>query len=225
MKNTLSVIIPARNEENYIGITIKSILDNKINHELIVICDSCSDNTKKIAREYTKKVYEVGFENVSKTRNYGAKKSKGNILIFIDADTVISKSYLDRINNCMRDFDYGAAKWQSERGNIFGRFFAWNLNRHNKLHKTVNGNLFVKKKIFDKVGGFDEALSKREDTDLGERIRDTGAKFIYLKNIKQIPSERRYRDEGFLRRIYNIQKESFLHYKEVFCSKKKIARS
>ena len=61
------------------------------------MCDSCSDSTEEIARKNTEKVYNVNFTNVSKTRNFGAKRAEGRFLVFNDADTVVSKNYLSLI--------------------------------------------------------------------------------------------------------------------------------
>ena len=109
MKNLMSIIIPAHNEENYLESTIKSIKQNKGNYELIIVCDNCIDKTFEIAKKYTKKVYRVNFKNISKTRNYGVKKSIGEILVFNDADTIISKNYLEQISKAMKNYDYGVA--------------------------------------------------------------------------------------------------------------------
>lgn len=88
----ISVIVPAHNEEKLIGKSLKSIRKtNYPNYELIVICDSCSDSTPKIAKKYSKKVFKVGFKNVSEVRNYGANKANGEIIVFFDADTLVGK--------------------------------------------------------------------------------------------------------------------------------------
>lgn len=209
MKDLISIIIPAHNEENYLESTIKSVLKNKGNYELIIICDSCEDKTFEIAKKYTRKTYRVYFKNISKTRNYGVKKSSGEILIFNDADTIISENYIPEISEAMKNHDYGVGKWESERGSLLGKFVAWNDNRYTKFHKVVNGNFFLKRNCFEEVGGFNEKMLKGEDTDLGEKL--SNKKFIYLENIKQIPSERKYREEGFLKRIFKTQMEGLIY--------------
>lgn len=211
MKNKLSVIIPAHNEENYLEKTLKSLKANKFPFELVIICDSCSDKTSKIARKYAKKIYNVDFNNISKTRNFGTKKSKGDFLLFIDADTSVSKNYLSEIYNASKEYDYGCAKWISESKSVLGKLIAWNNNRYNKQHKTFSGNSFIKKSLFKKVGGFNEKMLKGEDTDLGDRLKKIDTKYVFILNAYYIPSERKYKEKGYLNLILKSQFEGFLY--------------
>jgi len=97
-KIKISVIIPAHNEESDLEKTLKSIKESDYkNYEIIVVCDNCSDSTEEIAKKYAEKVYSVDFTNVSKTRNFGAKKAEAEFLVFNDADTIVSNNYLSLI--------------------------------------------------------------------------------------------------------------------------------
>ena len=190
----LSIIIPAHNEEKYIEKTLKSITNSTYkNYEIIVICDSCTDKTEQIARKYTNKVYKTNYRNTSKNRNLGAKKAKSNYLIFIDADTTISKNYLKEIFNTLQNnYDYGTAKWVSEKQTFYGRYFAYDNNKFNLQHKIFAGNCFIKKDAFNKLKGFNESMLKGEDSDLGQRLFKSNYKFKYLNTVYYIPSERKY---------------------------------
>ncbi len=100
----LSIIIPAHNEEKYIGACLQSIKNQKfLDYEIIVVCDSCTDKTNQIAQKYTKKVYEIKKKNVSCARNIGARKATGNILVFLDADSVIVPNLLVEINAAIKN--------------------------------------------------------------------------------------------------------------------------
>ena len=95
-----SVIIPAHNEEIYIGETIESILAQTFkNFEIIVVNDNSQDNTKIIAAEYAKRDKRVRVIDVEKgsaagSRNAGAKIAKGKYLLFQDADCIADKNLL-----------------------------------------------------------------------------------------------------------------------------------
>ena len=91
-----SVIIPAYNEERYIEKTLTSLPKDV---EVIIVCNGCADNTFKIAKRYTKKVYSINQRGVSKARNYGAKKARYKNLIFLDADTILTNETLNDIKN------------------------------------------------------------------------------------------------------------------------------
>ena len=84
----ISIVVPAYNEEKYIEKTLKLIPKNI---EVIVVCNGCTDDTEKIAKKYAK-TYSIKERNVSLARNYGADKSHGDIIMFLDADTLINKN-------------------------------------------------------------------------------------------------------------------------------------
>lgn len=82
-----SVIIPARNSEAYIRKMLDSIKEQTFtDYELIVVCDSCTDNTAAIAREYTDLVYETDCGNDGLARNIGLEHATGEWVLFADDD-------------------------------------------------------------------------------------------------------------------------------------------
>lgn len=206
----ISVIIPAHNEEKYIYTTLEYLKKSNITQfEIIVVCDSCTDKTKEIALQYTEFVYEVDFQNISKTRNFGAEKSSGEAFVFLDADTIVSENYLDEITKSLEVYDYGCAKTISEHKGLLSRYIAWGNNNYYK--KNIGGNFFVKKEIFYKVGGFDESMKRGEDTDLGERLKNIGVQRIFLDNCYIIPSERRYKKNGYIYFIIETGIRGFMY--------------
>ena len=81
-----SIIIPAYNSAAFITRALESIKCQVFtDYELIVVCDSCKDNTAEIAREYGT-VYEVDFQHEGHTRNYGLDRAKGEWILFMDDD-------------------------------------------------------------------------------------------------------------------------------------------
>src|SRR6185295_11333788 len=91
----VSFIVPAHNEEAWIGRCLDAIRDAvvplKESYEIIVVDDSSSDATASIARQWGARVLPVSHRKISATRNSGAKDSHGNILFFVDADTLINR--------------------------------------------------------------------------------------------------------------------------------------
>lgn len=209
MTRKLSVIISAYNEEKYIEKTIKSFMGNNVPFELFVVCDTCSDNTYEIAKKYTENVYNVNFRNASKVRNFGAQKASGDVLVFCDADTIVSSNYLEEISKSINVHDYGCAKWISESKSLFGRYISWNTNIYNR--KNIGGNFFVKKSMFESVGCFNEKMIKGEDTDLGDRLKNIGAKKVFLKECWIMPSERRFMENGYVHVILKSWINGFLY--------------
>lgn len=192
----ISVIIPAHNEEEYIEKTLDSLFKNKTQIELIVICDSCNDKTKDIAKKYTDLVFDVDFESGAKSRNFGVEKSSGDVLVFLDADTLVSDNYLEEISKMSETYDIGCARWVSESNTILGRYISWFSTNYSK--KNIGGNFFIKRDLFEKLKGFNEEMKRGEDTDIGERSRILGANYIFMKKCFIIPSERRYKKNSYL---------------------------
>ena len=86
----ISVIIPAKNASKYIKESIDSIKKQNIKDlEIIVVCDSCTDNTKSIAESLGCKVTEVNFSHIGKTRNAGLKLANGEYILYVDSDDVL----------------------------------------------------------------------------------------------------------------------------------------
>jgi len=198
----LSVIIPAHNEEKQIENTLKSFKGKNI--ELVIVCNGCTDNTEKIAKRHTKKVFSVKEANVSKARNFGAKKSTGHILVFHDADTRFSKNYLKEIRKSVqKGYDYGCARQIPETKNLWYNLLIKIVNRNSRKYRIFHGNFFITKELFIKSKGYNPRLRQFEDTDLALRIKGKG-NYIYMKNCWIRPSERGFQKKGYFLPIMKI---------------------
>lgn len=99
-KQFVSVIIPVYNAENYLHRSLESLLNQTYaDFEVILINDGSTDRSGNICDEYASKdsrirVFHKKNEGVSATRNFGIKKSDGELITFIDADDVVLKNYL-----------------------------------------------------------------------------------------------------------------------------------
>ena len=194
----ISIIIPAYNEEKYIEKTLKNLKNQDYeNKEIIVVCNGCTDNTKKIAQKYTNKVFELKKSNLVKARNYGATKAKGKKLIFLDADTYFTNS------NTLKEIAdskaiIGTCKGSSDIKKLKFHLLWLYKNSITKLGK-VNGITFCDKIIFQKINGYQEDKQPFENHDLIEKFKKFG-KFEVI-NHKIITSSRRYEQIGFIKLI------------------------
>src|SRR3989338_4849222 len=99
----ISVIIPACNEEKYIGKTISSVRgQNYKKYEIIVVCDGCTDSTVKLAGKLADRTIilkkRVG---PAIAKNKGAIAAAGDKLIFLDADTRLSRNAMKNIEGVL----------------------------------------------------------------------------------------------------------------------------
>ena len=82
-----SIIVPAHNEQETIAKALSSIRQQMFkDYELIVVCDSCTDNTKVIAESYEAKVFEIDAHSSGAARNAGLDVAQGDWVLFCDAD-------------------------------------------------------------------------------------------------------------------------------------------
>ena len=202
----LSIIIPAYNEEKYIENTLKSITQG----EIIVVCNGCTDNTADIARKYTNKVLEIPDKGVSKARNLGASLASHNRLIFLDADTKLSHTILNKIANST--YNIGSSKVRADSERLRDKGYMYIKSFVNKNLSRCSGLIFCDKIIFDKVGGFPEDKAIREDTFFIFKAKDKG-NFICINDIVYTDM-RRYKRLGYLYLIIFWLKEWVLPSKK-----------
>ena len=82
-----SVIIPAYNASGHIRKALYSIKAQTFtDYELIVVCDSCTDDTEQIAKEYGARTEAVSFHADGMTRNRGIELARGDYVLFMDDD-------------------------------------------------------------------------------------------------------------------------------------------
>lgn len=97
---SLSVLVPAYNEEKVIARTIEGLLETEYpNKEIIVIDDGSKDKTLEIANRYKSKVKVLHKENGGKASalNYGIAFAKGEIIVIVDADTIVGRNALKQL--------------------------------------------------------------------------------------------------------------------------------
>lgn len=179
-KSLVSVIITTRNEDKVIGNLLKSILNQTYkNIEIILVDNNSNDNTLNIARKFNKmKIYQYGPER-SAQRNLGAKKTTGDFLFFLDADMELTPKVIE---DCVEKINQEKAEGvvvseQSKWTNFWGEVKAFERSFYSEKGDPVtDAARFFSKKIFNKVGGYDETITGPEDWDLPDRIREAGFK-------------------------------------------------
>lgn len=171
MNEFVSVIIPTKNSEKFLENCLKSIKKQKYKYiEIVVVDNNSTDSTKKIARRYTDLVFNKGPERSSQ-RNFGATKSSGKYLFFVDSDMEVSRNVIRQCVDKIKKLDVGGIIIPEES---FGTGF-WatckKLERSFYLNNPlIEAARFIEKKVFEEYKGYDEILSSAEDWDLHKRI-------------------------------------------------------
>lgn len=173
----VSIIITTKNEEKNIGNCLNSILRQTYSQkfiEIIVVDNNSWDSTKSIAKQYTSQVYNKGPER-SAQRNFGAHISKGEYLLYLDADMILDKSVILESVTLFQNNQSILGLYIPEI--ITGTSF-WNRVRRFERSfynaTVIDCVRIVRTNAFREVGGFDETLSGPEDWDFDKKIRSHG---------------------------------------------------
>ncbi|MDE1855561.1 MAG: glycosyltransferase [Candidatus Micrarchaeota archaeon] len=202
----VSVIIPSYNEEKYISHSLEGLEDQTFkNFETIVVDKDSTDATQEIARSYGAKVVSEPRKGIGLARNTGSKVAKGDLLVFLDADTRPHPELLGVYSKAFDDDSVTAAtgpilpienssrriRWGFKFVSVFFVKSSILIGRPS----VVGLNFAVTKDAFRKVGGFDEKLATYEDWDLSLRLRKVG-KIKYLDDALVHTSARRVQAWG-----------------------------
>jgi glycosyltransferase involved in cell wall biosynthesis len=213
---SISVIVPAYNEEKYLGETLKSIQratefllkKDGMSTEIIVVDNGSTDSTSDIASSFGATVVNETKHNVATVRNAGASFAKGHVLVFIDADTIVPEKLLWRINEVMAspscfggavDTDYLPAKTSIK---IYLQL--WRLL--GKLAGMAQGaTQFCRREVFVSIRGYDESLHMGEDVDFYRRLNLFAQRrkgdVCFIEDIRVVPSARRFDQWSFWRTL------------------------
>jgi len=224
-KNCLiSIIVPTYSEEENIEWCLKSITKQRFEKdaiEIIVVDSDSPDNTKAIAEKYADKVLNMRDRGVSKARNAGARRAKGEILLFLDADTILDSNFIAEMLEsftdpkvvCVSGFLVGLERL-GMLDNLF-KFFHYRLvNGIAALTARLGFPLFptvscaCRKSVFHNVGEFDENLAIAEDIVFSLKMGKVG-KCLVNKEAKAYTSLRRVKKNGMLKNYINYFKNYF----------------
>ncbi len=216
----VSIIIPAREEAKYIGSSIEGLLsqsgvifigkdekaedfsdDGKTICELTVVVTIGEDNTEDVVAKYPKvNLISDNFSGVSDARNIGADVSRGDIFLFLDADTLLNDGFIKRLDDFKQKKDFiGTSKLLPDLNTLKAKFFMFCNNVAHMIFKTSMALIFCHKDVYADAGGFDERMPSGEDLKFISIALKNKAKFKYLYDINAVTSMRRFETNGYIR--------------------------
>ena len=200
----ISVIIRVRNEEQWIGHTIQSILDNIENPDIIIIDNNSTDNTINIVnsfkhdkdlkldkdKNYTNvKIFNINNYSPGKALNLGVKKSKNNIILIISSHCVLKhinlRKHIDDLKQYVCVFGKQNPIW---RGKRISKRYIWShfidkkiINMFSKLENRyfLHNAISIFQKKFLLTHPFNENLIGKEDRYWAQEIINKKKSFLY----------------------------------------------
>jgi glycosyltransferase involved in cell wall biosynthesis len=209
---TISIIIPAHNEERYLPACLQSIAAHRSPRviEVIVVDNVSTDRTAEIARGFPGvRVVREDKKGLSFARQRGFLEARGELLGYIDADCRMPANWCSIVE---RQFTgdpslvsiggmysyYDLSPVQSVVIRSLWRVFG-GLSYLMTSYMIVGGNFVARRTAIDRMGGFDTSIPfYGEDTDIARRLHAIG-RVRFLPGFSVETSGRRWLSEGFVR--------------------------
>jgi len=176
----VAVIIPCHNYAHYLELAIDSVLAQTVRpREILIVDDASDDDTALVVLRYAAKgvsYLRVEHSNLSLTRNSGAAATTSSFLLYLDADDRIPPEYIEQCLGNMQDrhtgFVYADIQEFNER-TIYhnaGEFDKERIARYN----FISSHALIRRRCFDRVGGYRSIPHIMEDWDFYRRITADG---------------------------------------------------
>ncbi len=194
----ISVIVPTLNEEVHLSVALEraAAADNV---ELVVVDAGSSDHTAQSARERGATVLQTKAGR-ARQMNAGAKEARGDILLFLHADTLLPLGWDHYVRSTLKIPGVSAGAFQfaldSELPGL--RFIERAANFRSRRLQMPYGDqaFFVTRHTFHEIGGFPE-LHLMEDLEMARRLRRLGR--VYTVPVAAVTSARRWEKLGVWR--------------------------
>jgi rSAM/selenodomain-associated transferase 2 len=212
----ISVIIPTLNEEKSLPQTLACLSASSIN-EVIVVDGGSTDKTVSIAEDFCARVPNARLVTAPAGRpcqmNEGAKASRGDILLFLHADTRLPADAKLMIESVLTDRSLVGGRFDVcfDSRSAWGTMVSTLMNWRSRLSSIATGDqaIFVRRHIFERLGGFSD-IPLMEDIEFSRRLKRAGPTAALHQTV--ITSFRRWEQQGPMRTILLMWTLRFLYW-------------
>ena len=204
--NKISIIIPIFNEVNSINkllLHLENSISKTIDHEIIIVDGGSSDGSLDVIIKNKNIIVLNSAKGRSKQMNFGAKYASGNVLYFLHCDSFPPKNFdILILKEIAKNNNAGCFKMKFDHNHpvlLVAQYFT----RFNHIScRGGDQSLFIAKKLFNEIGGFNENYIIYEDNEIIKRIYEKANFVVIKKNITT--SARRYKENGIWRLQYHF---------------------
>lgn len=212
---TVSVVVPARNEAEYLSATLESLRAQTTDrsYELVVVDGNSEDRTPEIAREFGARLVSGPGSTIGHGRHLGAQAARGEWLAFVDADTLVDPAYLETMLEYVREEGLAAASSRCRmRGGRATLMQAVINHVFPRLERPIlpGFNFFVEREAYEAAGGFPDVPN--EDTAFSRRLarsEETG----YCPETLVETSPRRISESGLTGTLWHYARLDWGRYR------------
>lgn len=204
---SMSVIIPAYNEAAYLPETIHRLraaeehlhdsADASV--QILVVDNASTDLTAEVAGGLGAMIVREPVRNIARARNAGAALALHDVLIFLDADTLVPPELLTKIARAMRDPRCGGGcvdVLHLPRGPVLRAYFKFWRVIGFALGTAQGACQFCRKDLYETLGGYDEEWYMGEDIDFYWRLKRLAGRrqlrSTFIRELQVVPSPRRW---------------------------------
>ncbi len=207
----ITLIIPAHNEEHYIGETLDAVITHSRGKfkEIVVVDNASSDKTADVAR--TRPGVRVVYESqkgLTSARQAGFEATTSELIAYLDADTHITPQWIDIVEQSFRERPdivslsgprrHWGAVWY-RRWILNAAWYVAPIGYWVVGYMILGGNFVAKRSAIEAIGGFDRTIEfYGEDTNLARRLSKIG-KTLFRMDFYAYASARRYEKEGIVK--------------------------
>ena len=198
----VSVVIPVYNDPEGIRATLDSLVEQSApadRHELIVVDNGSTDDTRRVVREYCDTVdnlrllVEDDIQSSSAARNRGVEAAAGPVIAFVDADMVVGATWVADVARRMAETDAAYLACDVTLFTDAEEGVVAEYNRHNDLHVerfieelsfAPTCCLVARRELFEELGRFDSRIHSGGDVEFGNRVAAAGHRLRYCPDIE-----------------------------------------